>query len=194
MNIIDVAYKWNGMLTRRTQAVNTVVVHHSASILASPEEVHRWHQEKGWVGIGYHFLVRKDGNIYRGRPLDAIGAHVYAHNEDSIGVCFEGNFEVEQMTEAQIKLGVELLKYLKTLYPKLNAKKHKDYGGSNCPGKNFNDIIISEGMRVEEQKHWCEEIFNQLKDKGIVINEKRFDDKITRAEVFALLLQIINKK
>jgi N-acetylmuramoyl-L-alanine amidase len=194
MNIIDVAYKWNGTMEKRNTPISCIVVHHTASTTASPEDVHRWHQEKGWCGIGYNFLIRKDGNVYKGRPLEYIPAHVQGHNEYTIGVAFEGNFEVEQQPQKQIQAGIELIRYLLTLYPQANIKKHKDFGGSTCPGKNFNDVIITEGVKKMETKHWCDEIFKQLKEKGLNINEQRFDDKITRAEVFALLLQTLNIK
>ncbi|EKC77056.1 protein containing N-acetylmuramoyl-L-alanine amidase, family 2 domain protein, partial [human gut metagenome] len=47
---------------------------------------YRWHLANGWAGAGYHFLVRKDGTIYRLRPEDKVGAHAYGSNYNSIGV------------------------------------------------------------------------------------------------------------
>lgn len=100
-------------------------------------EVHKWHLNNGWAGIGYHFYVRKNGEVWQGRPIDTMGAHCYGENSDSIGICFEGNFESETMCEAQIKAGKELISYILSKYPSLKIYGHKDFNATACPGKNF---------------------------------------------------------
>ena len=59
-----------------------IVIHHTgqADIDASAEQIHEWHQNQGWSGIGYHFVVRKDGAVERGRPIWAVGAHAQGDN------------------------------------------------------------------------------------------------------------------
>ena len=69
MQINEVAYKWAGQLTRRT-ATRRIILHHAAAVTCTPQQVHQWHLANGWTGIGYHFFVRKDGTVYRGRPED----------------------------------------------------------------------------------------------------------------------------
>lgn len=49
----------------------------------------------GWAGIGYHFVIRKDGTIERGRPLSVVGAHAQGDNLHTIGICMARNFEKE---------------------------------------------------------------------------------------------------
>ena len=51
--------------------------------------------------------VRKDGSVYRGRREDTVGAHAYGYNSTSIGICAEGNFEVDIMGEAQKQAIIE---------------------------------------------------------------------------------------
>lgn len=51
--------------------------------------------KNGWAGIGYHFVIRKDGTIERGRPLSVVGAHAQGDNLHTIGICMAGNFEKE---------------------------------------------------------------------------------------------------
>lgn len=136
MNIIKNNLKFDEMSIRTK--TNKAVLHHAASTDCSVEDVHRWHKEdNGWSGIGYHLFIRKDGTIHRGRPMNTVGAHVYGENSDSIGICFEGNFEIEKMPEAQKRAGQEAVSYIKQLYPLIKFVRHKDLAATACPGKNF---------------------------------------------------------
>lgn len=109
MKINEVDYKWNGSLTKRA-ATTRIILHHAAAKTCTAQQIHSWHLANGWVGIGYHFFVRKDGSVYRGRPEDTVGAHAGNNNYDSIGVCFEGNYMTETaMPEAQRAAGAELV-------------------------------------------------------------------------------------
>lgn len=127
-----------------------IVLHHAASTTADAKTIHKWHLNNGWSGIGYHFVVRKDGTIERGRPIKSIGAHCTGQNSDSIGICFEGNFESEKMPDEQVKAGQELLSYLYKTYnlTKSNVKKHKDLMSTSCPGKNFPFDEIIKGAKT----------------------------------------------
>ena len=135
MTVIEQAYKWSGTLTKRSET-KYIVIHHRAGN-GDAQSIHSLHLNRGYTGIGYHFYVRKDGSVYRGRPIDVVGAHCKGENARSIGVCFEGNFENETMSDVQIKAGQQLVSYLKGLYPNAEIKKHKDLGSTSCPGKSF---------------------------------------------------------
>ena len=139
MNIIEKTYKWAKPLSKRS-ATDLLILHHAAATSCTAEDVHRWHVGNGWAGIGYHYLVRKDGTIYRGRPEDTVGAHAYGANSHSIGVCFEGNYEVEQsMPAAQLAAGQTLVADIKRRWGITKVIGHKDVAGSttDCPGKYF---------------------------------------------------------
>ena len=152
MKIIETEYKWAMALTRRN-ATNGVVMHHAAATTCSAEDIHRWHLDNGWAGIGYHFFVRKDGSIYRGRPIDTVGAHTYGRNSDTIGVCFEGNFEKEEMPEAQKNAGVELVSWILELYPQITkVTKHMDHVATACPGKKFPFKEITGGEKPKKKE------------------------------------------
>lgn len=147
MKIIEPHYVWNGELTRRTQPIYRIILHHAAASHCSAVQVHSWHKARGWVGIGYHFFITKDGDIYRGRPIDCIGAHAGGYNLDSIGICFEGNFENEVMQNAQEEAGRELVKYLTSYYKTIKVvQKHCDVNATACPGKNFPFDYIAHGI------------------------------------------------
>jgi len=115
MNIIERTYSLNGGLSNRN-TTNRIILHHAAVSNCSADDVDRWHKNKGWTCIGYHFFVRKDGAIYRGRREEAVGAHAYGSNTDSIGICAEGNFENETMGDVQKQALKELVAYLKNKY------------------------------------------------------------------------------
>ena len=121
------------------KSTHFIILHHSE--VSSPHtaaDIHRWHQNKGWAGIGYHFFIDKSGKIHVGRPIYCVGAHTYGHNHESIGICLEGDFNKEQPTEAQEKATVMLLYRLGHLYPDAKICRHSDFNKSkNCPGKFF---------------------------------------------------------
>lgn len=146
MNIIETGLKFGSLNYRKR--TTRIILHHAAAANCSAEDIHRWHKQKGWAGAGYHFLVRKDGSVYRLRPEAAIGAHASKNNSDSIGICFEGNFEVENMTDTQKRAGAELVAYLKNKYGISTVQRHKDVGSTSCPGKNFPFEEISTGQQT----------------------------------------------
>ena len=135
MNIIETNLEFKDMSTRKS--TERIILHHADAKSCSAEDIHRWHLSNGWSGAGYHFLVRKDGTIYRLRPEDKVGAHAYGSNYNSLGVCFEGNFMEEDMPEVQKQAGKELVAYLKNKYKISTVQKHKDVCATNCPGDNF---------------------------------------------------------
>lgn len=135
MNVIDTNLAWAYPLTERV-LTDTVVLHHAAAN-GSVEAVHNAHLGNGWAGIAYHYYVRKDGSVYRGRPEWAVGGHTSGHNWHTLGICFEGNFETEQMGEAQLNAGRELIADILARWGGLVVEGHRDLGSTACPGKNF---------------------------------------------------------
>lgn len=136
LNIIEKTYKINGNLSIRN-STERIILHHAAASQCSVDDIDRWHKQKGYSCIGYHFFIKKNGTIYRGRQENAVGAHAYQNNYNSVGVCFEGDFEKEYMTDAQVESAKELVAYLKNKYNISKVQKHKDVNNTSCPGKNF---------------------------------------------------------
>lgn len=137
MNIIETNLNFGNL--SNLGIVKRIICHHAEASVCSIEDIDRWHKNNGWAGCGYHFLVRKDGSIYRGRPEDKLGAHTSNYNTGSLGVCFEGKYNTEEMPEVQLKAGQELIKYLLNKYnlSKTNVYKHKDFNNTDCPGNKF---------------------------------------------------------
>ncbi len=136
ITIRDTELRFNGNYTVRNGNPKGVMLHHAAAS-GSVDEIHAYHKNiNGWAGIGYHFYVRKNGNIFRGRPENWLGAHATGYN-DHIGVCAEGNFENETMPAAQQAAIVEVLRYLFEKYGTLTVQGHRDAASTACPGKNY---------------------------------------------------------
>ncbi len=146
MKINEVQYKWNGKLTKRKKT-ERIILHHAAAKECTPQEIHQWHLNNSWSGVGYHFIVRKNGQIFRGRPEDTVGAHTTNFNATSIGICFEGDFRYAAPTDAQVKAGQELVAYLKQKYNISEVKRHCELNNTSCPGRLFSfDTIVNSGI------------------------------------------------
>ncbi|MDT8715429.1 N-acetylmuramoyl-L-alanine amidase [Clostridium sp. 19966] len=114
-----------------------LVLHHAEATTCTIQDIHQWHLDNGWAGCGYHFLVRKDGSVYRGRPEQAIGAHCPGVNATSLGICAEGNYMQDTMPIAQKNAIVELCKYLEDKYKINKIQGHKELYSTDCPGTNY---------------------------------------------------------
>lgn len=136
MQINEVNYKWNGGLTKRSKT-EMIVLHHAAAKSCNVQQVHQWHLNNSWVGIGYHYFISQSGQIFRGRPEDTVGSHAKGYNSKSIGICFEGDFTVQSMPKVQLEAGKELVTYLKDKYKIANVKAHRDLMATSCPGSKF---------------------------------------------------------
>lgn len=153
MNIIETNLEFKEMNTRKV--TNRIILHHADAVECTAESIHLWHLKNAWSGAGYHFLVRKNGLVYRLRPEDKVGAHAGGSNSDSIGVCFEGKYDEETMPAAQLKAGQELVAYLKEKYKITKVQRHSDVCKTSCPGKNFpfDEIVnVTEESTVEPEE------------------------------------------
>lgn len=108
------------------------------------DEIDRWHRQRGWNGIGYHYVIRRNGALEFGRNENEAGAHCMGHNKTSIGICLIGGIKdgtkdvpVADYTKAQMETLKRLVQDLLVKYPKANIKGHCDYEPKKtCP--NFN--------------------------------------------------------
>ncbi len=152
MKMVETTLSFADNHTDRSKSVTGIVLHHAAVSSASVEAVHNYHRhENGWAGIGYHFYVRKDGTVYRGRPENWMGAHTTGHN-DKIGICAEGNFDTETMRKEQQQALSELIAYLFDKYGEVKVYRHRDLDNTACPGENLPfDAIVSNARNYTEK-------------------------------------------
>ena len=137
MEIIETNLQFNSN-NSPMKKVEGIALHHSGvAVSQSVEVIHNYHKSKGWAGIGYHYYVRKDGSVYRGRPENMAGAHCPGVNSISIGICAEGNFNEETMSDVQKQAIIELVKDIKSRYDIKWIKGHREIISTDCPGTNF---------------------------------------------------------
>ena len=142
VNVKDTHLHFNGTLSTR-KTTDMIVLHHTggADIDASAEEIDQWHKNNGWAGIGYHYVIRKDGTIEKGRPDWTVGAHAYGENWHTIGIHLSGDFSVAEPTEAQIESTAMLLANLCADYglpiDEDHIVGHRDLMSTDCPGDNL---------------------------------------------------------
>lgn len=121
--------------------INEIIVHCTATKEGQNfkvDDINRWHKQRGWNMIGYHYVVYLDGTIHQGRSEDQIGAHCLKHNTNSIGVVYVGGLDAngkpkDTRTEAQKQGLRKLLTELKRKYPKATIHSHKDFAPKACP-------------------------------------------------------------
>ena len=125
------------------RTITLIVIHCSAvkpDQTSSVAQIDTWHRDRGFkFGVGYHYVVRRDGEIESGRPEWMVGAHCLNHNAHSIGVCYEGGLDIrgqpaDTRTEAQKKALRWLLQQLRRSYPRAMIVGHHDLNPQkSCP-------------------------------------------------------------
>lgn len=111
------------------------------------EDIDRWHRERGFDSIGYHYVIYRDGSIYRGRPVEQIGAHCRGHNADSIGICYiggltaDGKAAKDTRTPQQRLALVALLTALKLRFPNAEIRGHRDFAAKGCPSFDATNVF-----------------------------------------------------
>jgi len=135
MNIIDIKLKFKALTPRKK--TEYIILHHRAGD-GDINSIHQEHLNRKWAGCGYHFYVKKDGSIYRGRPINMIGAHCPDFNSISIGICFEGNYDREMiMPLVQFEAGKKLIKLIREGFKNTKTVGHREKFATACPGKYF---------------------------------------------------------
>lgn len=131
--------------TRALSEIRQIVIHHSATTSGSAAAYAKYHIEaRGWPGIGYHFVIDKDGTINLTNYLETVSYHVSGQNTRSIGVCLTGNFDVQQPTTPQLNSLVRLIRHLGTRFGQLPIKEHNDFAAKSCPGENVSADYITQ--------------------------------------------------
>ena len=122
--------------------ITLIVIHCSAvrpDQTSSAKEIEKWHKDRGFKCIGYHYVIRRNGEIESGRPEWMIGAHCVNHNRHSIGVCYEGGLDIrgqpaDTRTAEQKAAMRRLLEDLHRRYPRAMIVGHHDlYPPKPCP-------------------------------------------------------------
>lgn len=130
-------------IKKRSKPTKFIVVHCAATQNLSKfdwKTIDQMHRARGFSMIGYHFVIKKDGTIQKGRDLNSIGAHAVGHNSESVGVCLIGGVNqkgesVDNFTDSQKESLGKLLDYLSIEYPEATIVGHRDLPkvAKDCP-------------------------------------------------------------
>lgn len=169
MQIIETNLRFNGLMNLR-RFTKRIIIHHSDSDQGSAALIHGWHLARKWSGIGYHYVINKDGTIERGRLERYIGAHAGSSgNSDSIGICLVGKFENYLPTNEQIDSLVWLIKELESRYGDLAIIGHKDVMATACPGKYFPWAVLIKRLEGKIVEQWKLDIVKEAEKAGLVM-------------------------
>ncbi len=123
------------------RTINKIIIHCSATregLEFNAKNIDHWHKQRGWKGIGYHYVIGLNGERWKGRDEKEVGAHCKWHNFDSIGVCYIGGLDrfgkpKDTRTGTQKTELLKLLQELKERYPNAKIYGHNNFSHKSCP-------------------------------------------------------------
>ena len=116
--------------------ITEIILHCSATAEGldfSVRDIRAWHKAQGWKDVGYHYVVRLDGTVQEGRPLEQAGAHCKGHNDRSIGICYIGGLDAKDRSPKDTRtpsqrIALEALVLLLRLrFPRATVHGHKEF-------------------------------------------------------------------
>lgn len=134
----------NNLKKKTNRKIDKIIIHCTATregqdmTVAQIDKIHR---KNGWAGIGYHFVIYRDGTVHDGRDINKVGAHTAGFNTGSIGVCYVGGLDKngkpkDTRTIKQKNSLYVLLCKLMMMYDIKEVKGHRDYSpDTNGDGK-----------------------------------------------------------
>ena len=137
-----------GEMSNRTHT-GAIVIHHAGMSRdkdMTVYDIHDFHVNNNhWSGIGYHFVIHKDGIIEHGRPIESVGAHAFLNNEFTVGICLTGNYDLGKPPQEQLYSAVQLVAAICDNYnfpaTETTIFGHRDFSGTSCPGRNLYPLL-----------------------------------------------------
>lgn len=149
------SYNWSWV--RKWEEVKYLVIHHTVtSHDATPDDIALLHKARGWAGIGYHFVITKDGTVYYVGDISTARANVLNMNEQVIGITLVGDFTKHLPSDDQILSAHDLCKFFlfnAPALPNINGWEdvvgHKELQATACPGNDWKDTASSLYNRIK---------------------------------------------
>lgn len=144
------------MKFKKRKKTEWIVIHCAATppdMEVTAKMIDQWHRDRGWDGIGYHYVIRRDGVIEGGRPLEAQGAHVKGYNAVSVGICLAGGMSKDMKkaeknyTDKQWDSLKQLVMQLHGVWPMAHIVGHHDlFSGKECPCFDVKEWLYGIGL------------------------------------------------
>jgi len=144
-------------LRKKTDSIIIHCAATKASMDIGYKEIRKWHvEDNGWDDVGYHFIIRRNGQLEKARPEGYSGAHAPSYNSRSIGICLvggmaddggpENNFTLEQFLTLKDLVNMIMDKYsdITEVLGHCDVQENKP----NCPGFNVKEWLNKEAINV----------------------------------------------
>lgn len=129
------------MFEKPERRIDRVFIHCSASKNPDHDDIKvidRWHRDRGWRMVGYHYFIQSDGNIQDGRPVEVTPAAQYPHNTGTIAICLHGLHDFTDSQFASLRIFCkEILKAL----PHVTFHGHNEVSVKSCPNFDFRTVL-----------------------------------------------------
>lgn len=168
---------------RSLNAISHLAVHHSLTKTGSAEAFAQYHvKNNAWPGIGYHFVIEKDGTIEWCNDLEVSGYHVGNSNRFSVGICLVGDFREQTLEAVQLDPLLYLLKFLcRELFilPEhvWGHNEFPDYAWKECPCLNMDSIRQSLSKKALQQEQTGFNLPSLIGSREIVMDPNIFMTK-----------------
>lgn len=143
------------MFEKPKRPVKRIFIHCSASDNPGHDDISimkKWHLDRGWSDVGYHYFIKKDGTLQHGRPLSRIPAAQAGHNTATIAICLHG-LKKEKFTQDQFNTLNNLADEFDKVYgSSITYHGHKEVAAKSCPVFNYKQVLglDSKGNRQKD--------------------------------------------
>lgn len=166
--------------------IDSIVVHHSVTpkdqtlekSIKSFNASHkaRLHPKAGKLGyhIAYHYVIGGNGQVKQTRDESEVGFHAsnLKENNESIGICLVGNFDVEKPNPVQLYALRDLIKSIKSRIFIKEVVGHRKFANKSCPGKFMSDKMIEEAFKPTSPIVYTEMTIAEIEQKLGIKNLK----------------------
>jgi len=121
--------------------IEKIILHCSDSDIKAHDDISvikEWHLARNFKDVGYHYFIRKDGMIQKGRSWNTVGAHARGQNKHSIGICLSGR---HKFTPIQFKALEHLIERVRCEAPEATIHGHCEFSSKTCPNFDVYDFV-----------------------------------------------------
>jgi len=134
--------------------VTKIIIHCSATFEGQEfdvDDIREWHLRRGWRDVGYHYVIKLDGTVQEGRPLEEVGAHAKNHNRNSVGICYIGGLSEDRKpkdtrTQEQLISLRNLVAEILFQFPNATVLGHNQISSKACPSFDVPEWMEATGL------------------------------------------------
>lgn len=131
---------------RKRKDITGVSIHHSGTEGGTLQDFARYHvQYNYWPGIAYHYVVTKDGTIYKTQPNTSVSWHTGGHNQNNLSIMIVGNYSKKEPPEVQFEALIQITRAVMVAYSIgvssiLGHNEFSGHGANACPGIDMDEL------------------------------------------------------